>query len=73
MLLNEITEEYAPHDDMHRPYIYSKSDHFTLVLPDPVNMMIKYYHTVTSHLERLRKSQNISGYQIQHISENRFL
>ncbi|MDD6004566.1 MAG: ATP-binding protein [Firmicutes bacterium] len=31
---DKIVEEYAPYDDMHHPYIYSKSDHFTLVLPD---------------------------------------
>ena len=27
-------EEYATVDEAHKPYIYSKSDHFTLVLPD---------------------------------------
>ena len=31
---DKIIEEYAGADDRHRPYIYSASDHFTLVLPD---------------------------------------
>lgn len=30
----EIMEEYQNVDETHRPYIYSSSDHFTLVLPD---------------------------------------
>lgn len=31
---DKIMEEYAEADEAHRPYIYSSSDHFTLVLPD---------------------------------------
>lgn len=31
---DKIMEEYADADDAHKPYIYSSSDHFTLVLPD---------------------------------------
>lgn len=31
---DKITEEYEGADETHRPYIYSSSDHFTLVLPD---------------------------------------
>ena len=31
---DKIVEEYASADEKHKPYIYSKSDHFTLVLPD---------------------------------------
>lgn len=31
---DKIIEEYAEADEAHRPYIYSSSDHFTLVLPD---------------------------------------
>ena len=31
---DKITEEYSDADDNHKPYIYSSSDHFTLVLPD---------------------------------------
>ncbi|MCF0133912.1 MAG: putative DNA binding domain-containing protein, partial [Blautia sp.] len=31
---DKITEEYSEADDKHKPYIYSSSDHFTLVLPD---------------------------------------
>lgn len=31
---DKIAEEYAKADEVHRPYIYSSSDHFTLVLPD---------------------------------------
>lgn len=31
---DKIMEEYAFADDMHKPYIYSSSDHFTLTLPD---------------------------------------
>lgn len=31
---DKITEEYAEEDEEHKPYIYSTSDHFTLVLPD---------------------------------------
>ena len=31
---DKIVEEYKSADDSHKPYIYSKSDHFTLVLPD---------------------------------------
>ncbi|MDD3361287.1 MAG: ATP-binding protein [Hespellia sp.] len=31
---DKIIEEYAGEDETHRPYIYSTSDHFTLVLPD---------------------------------------
>ena len=31
---DKIIEEYKEADEMHRPYIYSSSDHFTLVLPD---------------------------------------
>ena len=31
---DKIMEEYASYNDAHRPYIYSKSDHFTLTLPD---------------------------------------
>lgn len=31
---DKIIEEYAGKDEAHRPYIYSSSDHFTLVLPD---------------------------------------
>ncbi len=30
----KIMEEYKAVDEAHRPYIYSSSDHFTLVLPD---------------------------------------
>lgn len=31
---DKIIEEYRDTDDSHRPYIFSSSDHFTLVLPD---------------------------------------
>lgn len=31
---DKIVEEYKDEDGAHRPYIYSSSDHFTLVLPD---------------------------------------
>lgn len=31
---DKIVEEYKGCDESHRPYIYSSSDHFTLVLPD---------------------------------------
>ncbi len=31
---DKIVEEYSGQDEKHRPYIYSSSDHFTLVLPD---------------------------------------
>ena len=31
---DKIMEEYASADEAHKPYIYSKSDHFTFVLPD---------------------------------------
>lgn len=31
---DKIIEEYADVDEGHRPYIFSSSDHFTLVLPD---------------------------------------
>ena len=31
---DKIIEEYKDEDEVHRPYIYSSSDHFTLVLPD---------------------------------------
>ncbi len=31
---DKITQEYANVDEKHKPYIYSTSDHFTLVLPD---------------------------------------
>lgn len=31
---DKIVEEYKGEDESHRPYIYSSSDHFTLVLPD---------------------------------------
>lgn len=31
---DKIMEEYAFADETHKPYIYSTSDHFTLVLPD---------------------------------------
>lgn len=31
---DKIMEEYCDVDEPHRPYIYSSSDHFTLVLPD---------------------------------------
>lgn len=31
---DKIVEEYRTADEKHRPYIYSSSDHFTLVLPD---------------------------------------
>lgn len=31
---DKITEEYALADEAHKPYIYSSSDYFTLVLPD---------------------------------------
>ena len=31
---DKIVEEYQNADQEHKPYIYSKSDHFTLVLPD---------------------------------------
>ncbi|KIR03163.1 ATP-dependent DNA helicase [Lachnospiraceae bacterium TWA4] len=31
---DKIIEEYKMADESHRPYIYSTSDHFTLVLPD---------------------------------------
>ncbi len=31
---DKIMEEYADSDETHKPYIYSTSDHFTLVLPD---------------------------------------
>ena len=32
--IDQIEEEYKEADETHRPYIYSSSDHFTLVLPD---------------------------------------
>ena len=32
--LEKIVEEYSNADEKHQPYIYSTSDHFTLVLPD---------------------------------------
>lgn len=31
---DKIVEEYKGENETHRPYIYSSSDHFTLVLPD---------------------------------------
>ena len=31
---DKIVEEYRNAGETHRPYIYSSSDHFTLVLPD---------------------------------------
>lgn len=31
---DKITQEYENADSKHKPYIYSSSDHFTLVLPD---------------------------------------
>ena len=31
---DKIVEEYSHADQRHKPYIYSASDHFTLVLPD---------------------------------------
>ena len=31
---DKIVEEYKDENEAHRPYIYSSSDHFTLVLPD---------------------------------------
>ena len=31
---DKITEEYSNVDELHKPYIFSSSDHFTLVLPD---------------------------------------
>lgn len=31
---DKIVEEYKSADEAHKPYIYSKSDHFTLILPD---------------------------------------
>lgn len=31
---DKIIEDYSKADDKHRPFIYSTSDHFTLVLPD---------------------------------------
>lgn len=31
---DKIAEEYETADEVHKPYIYSSSDHFTLVLPD---------------------------------------
>lgn len=31
---DKIVEDYSKADQNHRPFIYSKSDHFTLVLPD---------------------------------------
>lgn len=31
---DKIAEEYASADSLHKPYIFSASDHFTLVLPD---------------------------------------
>lgn len=31
---DKIVEDYSKADEKHRPYIYSTSDHFTLVLPD---------------------------------------
>lgn len=31
---DKIIEEYRDVNETHRPYVYSSSDHFTLVLPD---------------------------------------
>jgi predicted HTH transcriptional regulator len=31
---DKIAEEYSDADELHKPYIFSSSDHFTLVLPD---------------------------------------
>ena len=31
---DKILQEYMDADEKHQPYIYSTSDHFTLVLPD---------------------------------------
>ena len=41
---DKITEDYRDADNMHRPYISSASDHFTLVLPD-----LTYEDGLTSH------------------------
>jgi hypothetical protein len=32
--VDKIVQEYSDVDEGHKPYIYSTSDHFTLVLPD---------------------------------------
>lgn len=42
---DKITEEYKNVDLAHRPYIYSASDHFTLVLPD-----LSYAEGISSNL-----------------------
>lgn len=49
---DKITEEYAEADESHKPYIYSSSDHFTLVLPDMtyVNGVVNDYAPVLSFL-----------------------
>lgn len=41
---DKIIEEYKDADELHRPYIYSSSDHFTLVLPD-----LTYAYGVEDH------------------------
>ena len=72
---DKIAEEYASVDKKHQPYIYSSSDHFTLVLPDltyedgindndsapAVTFMPvkKYYHFVILRRRGFLKLQNI--------------
>lgn len=45
---DKIIEEYKSEDEMHRPYIYSSSDHFTLVLPDLTYMDGLADHSIPS-------------------------
>lgn len=57
---DKIIQEYSDADENHKPYIFSSSDHFTLVLPDLTydagikndifqksqNMTRKFFHSV---------------------------
>ena len=53
---DKITQEYMDADEHHRPYIYSASDHFTLVLPD---LTKRYCPSATIPQGRPPRSQNI--------------
>lgn len=74
---DKIIEEYKEADESHRPYIYSSSDHFTLVLPDLTymdgvensNVPVLTFVPVTNGTDYDDKVLSFCYYQAHKVSE----
>ena len=74
---DKIVEEYKGQDESHRPYIYSSSDHFTLVLPDLTymdgvedsNLPVLTFTPVTNGTDYDEKVLSFCYYQAHKVSD----